>query len=83
MLEMYRGRKARAAFEFLAQYFLSKNVPSRIDLINAISTGFRFTGSGADCPCRRVEGLVVSGGVSGERRLTNTVLSNVMVRVDH
>lgn len=43
-LEIYKGRKGVASFECLAQYFLSKNVPSRIDLINAISTGLLFAG---------------------------------------
>jgi len=55
MLEIYKGRKGVASFECLVQYFLSKNVPSRIDLINAISTGPQFTGLRADGPFQWVE----------------------------
>ena len=42
MLEMYKGRKTLAVLECLTQYFLSKNTPSRIDLINAILTCLQF-----------------------------------------
>ena len=38
MVEMYTGRRALPVCDRLVQYFLSKNIPSRIDLISAVST---------------------------------------------
>ena len=38
------GCKVFEPFERPAQYFLSKNLPIRIDLINALSTGLKFVG---------------------------------------
>ena len=58
VLERWTGRKALPVLDCRVQYFLSKNIPLRIDLINVISTRSQFAGVGVGSGCGWVLRLV-------------------------